>query len=46
MRPRMRTSAVKILIIANVAAFLLQNLSPEVLEGWFALWPLQRIDPR
>jgi membrane associated rhomboid family serine protease len=42
----MRPSAVKILIIANVAVFLFQNLSPEVLEGLFALWPLQRIDPR
>ena len=42
----MRSSAVKFLIIANVAVFLLQNLSQEVLEGLFALWPLQRIDPR
>jgi membrane associated rhomboid family serine protease len=42
----MRLSAVIILIIANVAVFLLQNQSPEVLEGLFALWPLQRIDPR
>jgi membrane associated rhomboid family serine protease len=42
----MRFSAVKILIIANVAVFLLQNLSQEVMEGLFALWPLQRIDPR
>ena len=42
----MRFSAVKILIIANVAVFVLQNLSPEVMEGLFALWPLQRIDPR
>ena len=42
----MKSSAVKILIIANVAVFLLQNLSQEVLEGLFALWPLQRIDPR
>jgi membrane associated rhomboid family serine protease len=41
----MRFSAVIILIIANVAVFLLQNQSPEVLEGLFALWPLQRIDP-
>ena len=42
----MRFSAVIILIVANVAVFLLQNQSPEVLEGLFALWPLQRIDPR
>jgi membrane associated rhomboid family serine protease len=42
----MRSSAVKILIIANVAVFLLQSLSPEVMEGLFALWPLQPIDPR
>jgi membrane associated rhomboid family serine protease len=42
----MRSSAVKILIVANVAMFVLQSLSQEVLEGLFALWPLQRIDPR
>jgi membrane associated rhomboid family serine protease len=42
----MRYSAVKILIIANVAVFLLQSLSPEMMEGLFALWPLQRVDPR
>jgi rhomboid family protein len=42
----MRFSAVIFLIIANVAVFLLQSQSPEVLEGLFALWPLQRIDPR
>ena len=42
----MRFSAVIILIIANVAVFLLQSQSPEVLEGLFALWPLQRVDPR
>jgi membrane associated rhomboid family serine protease len=41
----MRFSAVIILIIANVAVFFFQNQSPEVLEGLFALWPLQRIDP-
>ena len=41
----MRFSAVIFLIIANVAVFLLQNQSPEVMEGLFALWPLQRIDP-
>src|SRR5579863_6405292 len=42
----MRFSAVIILIIANAAVFLLQSQSPEVLEGLFALWPLQRVDPR
>jgi membrane associated rhomboid family serine protease len=42
----MKSSAVKFLIIANVAVFLLQTQSQEVLEGLFALWPLQRIDPR
>jgi membrane associated rhomboid family serine protease len=42
----MRSSAVKILIIANVAVFLFQNLSPETMEGLFALWPLRRVDPR
>jgi len=42
----MRFSAVIFLIIANVAVFLLQNLSQEVLEGLFALWPLRPIDPR
>jgi membrane associated rhomboid family serine protease len=42
----MRSSAVKILIIANVAVFVLQNQSQEVMEGLFALWPLQSIDPR
>jgi membrane associated rhomboid family serine protease len=42
----MRSSAVKILIVANVAVFVLQNLSQEVMEGLFALWPLQPIDPR
>ena len=42
----MKSSAVKILIIANVVVFVLQNLSQEVMEGLFALWPLQRIDPR
>jgi membrane associated rhomboid family serine protease len=42
----MKSSAVKILIIANVVVFLLQSQSQVVLEGLFALWPLQRIDPR
>ncbi len=42
----MKSSAVKILIFANVAVFVLQSLSPEVLEGLFALWPLQAIDPQ
>jgi membrane associated rhomboid family serine protease len=42
----MKASAVKMLIVANVAVFVLQNLSQELLEGLFALWPLQRIDPR
>src|SRR5712664_5029994 len=42
----MKSSAVKILIFANAAVFVLQSLSQEVLEGLFALWPLQRIDPQ
>src|SRR5580704_4592084 len=42
----MKLSAVKILIFANAAVFVLQSLSQEVMEGLFALWPLQRIDPR
>jgi membrane associated rhomboid family serine protease len=40
----MKSSAVKILIIANAAVFLLQNLSAGALEGLFALWPLQPIE--
>jgi len=42
----MKSSAVKILIIANLVVFVLQNLSQEAIEGLFALWPLQPIDPR
>lgn len=40
----MKPSAVKILIAANVLAYLLQQLSPEATEAAFALWPLQPID--
>ena len=40
----MKHSAVKILIAANVLVFALQSLSGEVLERWFALWPIQEID--
>lgn len=40
----MRFSAVKILVAANVLAFLLQSLSNGALEYYFALWPLQPID--
>jgi membrane associated rhomboid family serine protease len=42
----MKFSAVKSLVGANVIVFLLQALSQEVMEGLFALWPLQPIDPR
>src|ERR1700693_1595133 len=40
----MKSSAVKSLIVANIVAFALQNLWPDVLEIVFALWPLQSID--
>ena len=40
----MKFSAVKLLIAANVAVFLLQTLSNGALEDVFALWPLQSID--
>ena len=42
----MKFSAVKILVAANVLAFLLQSMSRGVLEYYFALWPLQPIDGR
>jgi membrane associated rhomboid family serine protease len=42
----MRFSAVKVLIAANVVVFALQLASGGVLEGLFALWPLQPIDGR
>jgi membrane associated rhomboid family serine protease len=42
----MKFSAVKSLIAANVAVFVLQNLAPGALESQFALWPLQPIDGR
>ena len=38
---RMRVSAVKFLIAANVVVFLLQSASPDAIEALFALWPLQ-----
>jgi membrane associated rhomboid family serine protease len=40
----MRFSAVKALIGANVAVFLLQMAAPDVLEYQFALWPLASIE--
>src|SRR5271168_2590990 len=46
MRPHMRISAVKYLIIANVAVFFLQNLSNGALDLLFALWPVQPIEGR
>ena len=40
----MRIPAVKALITANVAIYLLQGLSRGAVDVWFALWPLQPID--
>jgi rhomboid family protein len=40
----MKITAVKSLVAANVLMFALQNLFRGVLEGPFALWPLQLID--
>ena len=40
----MKISAVKALIIANVAIYLLQGVSGGAMETAFALWPLQPID--
>jgi membrane associated rhomboid family serine protease len=40
----MKLSAVKILLGANIAVFVLQNISKGALDGLFALWPLQPID--
>jgi membrane associated rhomboid family serine protease len=40
----MKSSAVKILVAANVLVFFLQSLSKGALEYYFALWPLQSID--
>jgi membrane associated rhomboid family serine protease len=37
-------SAVKALIAANVAIYLLQSLYPELFEALFALWPLTPIE--
>ncbi len=37
-------SAVKSLIAANVAVYLLQSLYPELIEGLLALWPLAPIE--
>ena len=39
----MKTTAVKALIAANFAVFILQYLMPDLMEGLFALWPLQAI---
>ena len=40
----MKISAVKILIGANVAVFLLQGMSNGLVDELFALWPLQPIE--
>src|ERR1700692_3483654 len=40
----MKSSAVKILVAANVLVFFLQSLSKGALDDLFALWPLQPID--
>lgn len=40
----MKISAVKSLIAANVAVYLLQLASNDALAGSFALWPLQSMD--
>jgi membrane associated rhomboid family serine protease len=40
----MKLSAVKILLGANIAVFVLQSLSHGALDGPFALWPLQPLD--
>jgi membrane associated rhomboid family serine protease len=38
-----KTTAVKALIAANFAVFVLQYLATDLVEGLFALWPLQAI---
>ncbi len=40
----MKFTAVRALIIANVAVYLLQRMAPIPMEIRFALWPLQPID--
>ena len=40
----MKSSAVKVLIAANVVAFLLQGVSNGLVEQYFALWPLQTVE--
>lgn len=40
----MKLSAVKVLLGANIAVFVLQNLSHGAPDGLFALWPIQPID--
>jgi membrane associated rhomboid family serine protease len=42
----MNTSAVKTLIIANVAVYLCQHLSSGMIDVLFGLWPLQAIEGR
>jgi len=42
----MKITAVKALIAANVAVFVLQKLTGDLLETLFALWPLQPIEGR
>ena len=39
----MKTNAVRTLIIANVVVYVCQYLSPDLVDGLFALWPLQSI---
>jgi membrane associated rhomboid family serine protease len=40
----MKFSAAKLLIVVNVAVFLLQQINGGAMEGWLALWPLQRVE--
>ena len=40
----MKITAVKALIAANAAIYVLQLLAGGTLDGPFALWPLQTID--
>ncbi len=40
----MKVTAVKVLIAANVVVFLLQGVSNDLMEQYFALWPLQPVE--
>lgn len=42
----MKSTAVKVLIAVNFAAFLLQYLATDLVETWFALWPLEAVEGR